>query len=84
MVRVGGMSYRCAPKAAMGSRINDLVLTRTGVQIEAEKKYTVGGWASVNPDTQGPAIYDLLESYITAQGVVVPSADQSVMIDGMS
>ena len=84
MVRVGGMSYRCAPKAAMGSRINDLVLTRTGAQIEAEKKYTVGGWASVNPDTQGPAIYDLLESYITAQGVVVPSADQSVMIDGMS
>ncbi len=84
MVRVGGMSYRCAPKAAMGSRINDMVLTRTGAQIEAEKKYTVGGWASVNPDTQGPAIYDLLESYITAQGVVVPSADQSVMIDGMS
>ena len=83
MVRVGGMSYRCAPKAAMGSRINDMVLTRTGAQIEAEKKYTVGGWASVNPDTQGPAIYDLLESYITAQGVVAPSDDQLVIIDGI-
>ena len=84
MVRVGGMSYRCAPKAAMGSRISDMVLTRTGAPIEAEKKYTVGGWASVNPDTQGPAIYNLLESYITAQGIVTPSGDQSVIIDGMS
>ena len=61
MVRVGGMSYRCAPKAAMGRRISDMVLTRTGAPIDAEKKYTVGGWASINPDTEGPAIYDLLE-----------------------
>jgi sulfur-oxidizing protein SoxB len=84
MVRVGGMKYRCAPKAAMGSRISEMVLTRTGALIEAEKKYTVGGWASVNPDTQGPAIYDLLESYITAKGVVNPSSDQLVVVDGMS
>jgi sulfur-oxidizing protein SoxB len=61
-----------------------MVLTRTGALIEAEKKYTVGGWASVNPDTQGPAIYDLLESYITAKGVVNPSSDQLVVVDGMS
>ena len=84
MVRVGGMSYRCAPKAAIGSRISDMVLTRTGESIEVDKKYTVGGWASINPNTQGPAIYDLLESYITTQGVVTPSGDQSVVIDGMS
>jgi len=83
MVRVGGMSYRCAPKAAMGSRISDMVLTRTGAPIEADKSYTVGGWASVNPDTEGPAVYDLLESYIAAQGVVTPSGDQSVIVDGM-
>ena len=84
MVRVGGMSYRCAPKGAMGSRISDMVLTRNGAPIEAEKRYTVGGWASVNPDTEGPAIYDLLESHITGKGVVVPSGDQSVTVDGMS
>ena len=83
MVRVGGMSYRCAPKAAMGSRISDMVLTRTGAPIESEKRYTVGGWASVNPDTEGPAIYDLLESYITGKGVVTPSRDQSVIVEGM-
>ena len=38
-----------------------MVLTRTGMPIEAEMKYTVGGWASINPDTEGPAIYDILE-----------------------
>ena len=67
MVRVGGMSYRCAPKAGMGNRISDMMLTRTGMPIEAEKQYTVGGWASINPDTEGPAIYDILESYITGK-----------------
>ena len=84
MVRVGGMSYRCAPKAGMGSRISDMVLTRTGAPIEAESRYTVGGWASIDPDTEGPAIYDLLESYITKKGVVTPSGEQSVIVDGMS
>ncbi|MGA1022231.1 MAG: thiosulfohydrolase SoxB, partial [Candidatus Puniceispirillaceae bacterium] len=80
MVRVGGMRYRCAPKASMGSRISDMVLTRTGAPIEAEKSYMVGGWASVNPDTKGPAIYDLLENYITAKGVVTPTNSQSVTV----
>jgi sulfur-oxidizing protein SoxB len=83
MVRVGGMRYRCAPKASMGSRISDMVLTRTGAPIEAEKSYMVGGWASVNPDTKGPAIYDLLENYITAKGVVTPTNSQSVTVVGM-
>jgi sulfur-oxidizing protein SoxB len=83
MVRVGGMSYHCAPKAKMGNRISNMVLTRTGSPIEAMKSYTVGGWASVNPETEGPAIYDLLESYITNTGVVTPSGDQSVIVEGM-
>ena len=83
MVRVGGMSYRCAPKAAMGNRISDMILTRTDTPIEAERRYIVGGWASINPNTEGPAIYDLLESYITGAGVVTPSGEQSVIVEGM-
>jgi len=83
MVRVGGMRYRCAPKSTMGSRISEMTLLRTGEPIEADKSYIVGGWASVNPDTEGPAIYDLLESYITGQGTVVPAGEATVIIDGM-
>ena len=60
-----------------------MVLTRTALPIEAERSYTVGGWASVNPDAEGPAIYDLLENYITTQGVVAPSSAQSVIVEGM-
>ena len=84
MVRVGGMSYECAPKEVMGKRIQNMALTKTGTAIEADKNYVVGGWASVNPDTQGPAIYDLLENYITREKRVTPSDASTVTIKGMS
>ena len=70
MVRVGGMSYTCSPNADMGGRISDMRLTSTGEPLEADKKYVVGGWASVNENVEGPAIYDLMEKYITEKQVV--------------
>jgi hypothetical protein len=46
MVRIGGMQYRSAPNAAWaGKRINNMTLK--GKPIEADKKYKVAGWASV-------------------------------------
>ena len=83
MVRVGGMSYECAPKETIGKRIDKMVLAKTGAPVEADKRYVVGGWASVNPDTQGPAIYDLLENYITRKKVVQPSGAGHVKVTGM-
>ena len=83
MVRVGGVSYSCAPKASMGNRINDLTLLRTDEKLEADKRYTVGGWASVNEDVEGPAIYDLMESYISRQAVIDLPAQQAVKVIGM-
>ena len=44
MVRVGGMSYECAPKQSMGNRIRNMTFTDTGAPIEAGRKYVVGGW----------------------------------------
>jgi sulfur-oxidizing protein SoxB len=70
MVRVGGMSYTCSPNADMGGRISDMRLISTGEPLEADKKYVVGGWASVNENVEGPAIYDLMEKHITAKQVV--------------
>ena len=80
MVRVGGMSYTCAPNNEMGSRISDMVLTATGEAIEADKSYVVGGWASVNEGTEGPAIYDLMETYITGKGMVDLPDAQAVKV----
>lgn len=80
MVRVGGMTYTCAPNADIGSRISDMRLTSTGEALEADKTYTVGGWASVNEGTEGPAIYDLMEKYITSKGVISLPETQAVNI----
>ena len=67
----------------MGKRIRNLVVTETGVPVEADKRYVVGGWASVNPDTEGPAIYDLLESYITRKELIQPAGVGRVNVIGM-
>jgi len=40
------------------------VLLRTGEKIDADKKYTVSGWASINQATEGPAVYDVVSKYI--------------------
>ena len=84
MVRVGGMSYECAPKQSMGKRIQNMTFTDTGAPIEAGRKYVVGGWASVNENVEGPAIYDLLENYITRKKVVQPSGAGRVKVTGMA
>lgn len=70
MVRVGGMSYTCAPNADMGGRISDMRLMSTGEPLEADRKYVVGGWASINENVEGPAIYDLMEKHITEKQIV--------------
>ncbi len=83
MVRVGGMAYSCSPKQSMGSRISDMKLISTGEAIEANKNYVVAGWASVNEGVEGPAIYDLMESYISKQASISMPKNDAVKIVGM-
>ena len=83
MVRVGGMSYTCHPKNKMGNRISDLSLLSSGEKIEAQKKYTIGGWGSINPDVKGPAIYNVLEDYILDKRNISPLQNNPVTIKGM-
>ncbi|WP_420858386.1 thiosulfohydrolase SoxB [Marivivens marinus] len=80
MVRVGGMRYTCHVNNDAGNRIADMTLD-DGTPIEADKTYTVGGWASVNEGTEGPAIYDLMEDYITSKGVVNVPDERTVKIE---
>ena len=83
MVRVGGMNYTCAPKEAMGRRISDMVLSDTGEAIDPDRSYSVGGWASINENTEGPAIYDLMEGYISRKKVIDLPETQAVKVVGM-
>jgi sulfur-oxidizing protein SoxB len=64
MVRAGGLAYTLTVDRPAGQRISDLVLLRTGEKIEATKRYTVSGWASVNEGTEGPAIYDVVARHV--------------------
>jgi S-sulfosulfanyl-L-cysteine sulfohydrolase len=70
MVRVGGLSYRCTPGAAMGGRIDDLRLR--GKPIEADKTYKVAGWAPVAQDASKlpgvKPVWEHVEAWLRAQG----------------
>ena len=82
MVRVGGMTYTCQPKETMGNRISDLKLSN-GEKIESQKKYTVGGWGSINPEVEGPPIYKLLEDYVSGEKIIKPKHNNPVKIKGI-
>ena len=81
MVRVGGMSYAIDVAKPIGSRISEMRLTN-GTAIEPAKNYVVAGWASVNQDTEGPPIYDLVSRYLERQKVVSVPDRQVVRVRG--
>ena len=83
MVRVGGLSYTCRPKNPMGKRISNLTSIPSGDKIEPSKKYVVGGWGSINPDVEGPAIFDLLENYISEKKKIKPNYENTIEIKGI-
>ncbi len=82
MVRVGGMGYRINVKAAMGSRISDMTVLKTGTPVDPNKTYVVAGWASVNEGTEGPPIWDVVINYIKKQGTVKLKPNRSVIVEG--
>ncbi len=82
MVRIGGLGYRIDINQPQGSRISELTLLRTGEAIDPLKSYIVAGWASVNEGTEGPQIWDVVESHIRKQGTVRVEPNTSVKVIG--
>ena len=83
MVRVGGMTCKVRPEGTMGSRISEMVLAKDGSAIDPARTYTVAGWASVNEGTEGPQIWDVVESWLKKHGNVSPSTVPTITtIDG--
>jgi S-sulfosulfanyl-L-cysteine sulfohydrolase len=62
MVRVGGLSYDCAPAESAGRRISELKLDN-GRTLEAGKQYKVAGWASMNEQAGAP-IWDVVARHL--------------------
>ncbi|MGB0506062.1 MAG: thiosulfohydrolase SoxB [Pikeienuella sp.] len=82
MVRVGGMGYSIDVSKPIGKRITDMTLLKTGEAIDASKNYIVAGWASVTEGTEGPPIWDVVESHIRKQGTVSVDPNKSVKVSG--
>lgn len=82
MVRVGGMGYTIDPQGSMGGRISSMTLLKTGEPIDAGKDYVVAGWASINENTEGPAIWDVVEDYLAKNPVVKLETNRSVKLAG--
>lgn len=82
MVRVGGMAYSIDIGKPIGQRISNMTLLRTGEAIQANRSYTVAGWASINEGTEGPPVYDLLARHLAGRQSVSIPENRSVTVLG--
>lgn len=82
MVRIGGMGYAIDISKPIGSRISELTHLKSGKPIEAAKTYTVAGWASINENTQGPPIWDVVAAHIAKLGAVTVAPNTAVKVTG--
>jgi sulfur-oxidizing protein SoxB len=83
MVRIGGMDYACTPGAAMGSRISDMVLD-DGSKLEADRTYSVAGWASVNLPQTGKPVWEVVASWLKSQSAAKPAHRNKVELKGIA
>ncbi len=82
MVRAGGLAYTLTIDKPAGQRISDMTLLRTGERIDAARKYTVSGWASVNEGTEGPPIYDVVSKHVERLKTVRLKPNRRVKVVG--
>ena len=82
MVRCGGLGYAIDVSKPIGQRISAMTHLKTGKPIDPKREYVVAGWASVNEDTQGPPVWDLVERYVAAEKTVRIAPNRSVKISG--
>jgi len=82
MVRMGGMGYAIDISKPMGSRISAMTHLKSGKPIEASKTYTVSGWASINENTQGPPIWDVIAAHVAKVSTVRIEPNTAVKVTG--
>jgi sulfur-oxidizing protein SoxB len=83
MVRVGGMAYAIDVSKPQGSRLTNMTVLKTGEALDPAKTYVVSGWGSINENTEGPAIGDVVEAYIKRKGTITLEPNTSVTVTGI-
>jgi sulfur-oxidizing protein SoxB len=82
MVRVGGLTFTCSPRARMGSRISDLRVA--GKPIEPGRTYKVAGWASVQENPVGEPIWEIVAQYLRDKKVIAPRRLNLPRLEGVA
>ena len=82
MVRVGGLSFACAPGAKMGSRISDL--RHRGKPLDADRRYKVAGWASVQERPAGEPIWEVVAAYLRDRRVIAQQRLNAPRLEGVA
>ena len=82
MVRTGGLGYRIDISKPQGERISNMTLLKTGESLDPARSYVIAGCASVNPETEGPLIWDVVEDHIRKLGTVSLQPNNSVEVIG--
>ena len=82
MVRVGGLDYTMDPMGKFNTRVTDMVLD-DGSKIEADKTYTVAGWATVGSKAPGAPIWDVVAEYLRSEKVAKVKKLNTPKIIGM-
>jgi len=82
MVRVGGLRYSIGPNEDIGKRISDLQLAN-GKPLEAKKTYKVAGWASIEPQTSGTPVWDIVAQYLRRKKTIRVDAPNTPKLKGV-
>ena len=82
MVRLGGLDYQIDPNLTMGKRITDMRMD-DGTVIDANKKYTVAGWATVGSQSPGAPIWEVVAEYLRSEKVAKVKKLNTPKIIGM-
>jgi sulfur-oxidizing protein SoxB len=82
MVRTAGLAFSCAPGAKMGSRISDL--RHRGAPLDANRRYKVAGWASVQERPVGEPIWEVVASYLRDRRVIPPQRLTAPRLEGVA
>ena len=83
MVRVGGMSYACEPRASIGARISDMRID--GRPLDANRRYKVAGWAPVAEGASGEPVWEVVARYLRAKKAmpeVKPNLPRLIGVEG--
>ena len=82
MVRAGGLTYTIAPRRKIGSRISELRLK--GKPLQADKRYTVAGWAPVAEGARGQPIWEVIEQYLRSRKTIPALKPNTPRLVGVS